>query len=326
MSAPTAGGSRAQLARLLALVPYVHSRDEVRVDEAARLLGVSAEQVVRDLNVLFLCGLPGGYPDDLIDVDIDALEDEQVIRLDNADYLARPLRLTSTEASALIVALRVLRDASDGDTAAVVDRTLAKLEIAADVGSPDRVAVTDLSPAADAPDGLRAELERATAQGNQVRLVYYVPARDEVSERVVDPFRLLTAAGATYLHAWCHRAEAPRFFRLDRIHRAEVLSSTVSAPPQPAPDLSEGFFAGAPDAATVVLRLAPEAAWVPEYYDCERVRRLRGGALEVSLRVGDPRWLERLLLRLAPHARVVRPAGIAQSVAATASAALGLYD
>ena len=53
-----------------------------------------------DLKVLFMCGLPGGYPDDLIDVDIDALEGpdglraDGVIRVSNADYLARPLRLT----------------------------------------------------------------------------------------------------------------------------------------------------------------------------------------------------------------------------------------
>ena len=47
-----------------------------------------------------MCGLPGGYPDDLIDVDLDALEGpdgvrtDGVIRVSNADYLARPLRLS----------------------------------------------------------------------------------------------------------------------------------------------------------------------------------------------------------------------------------------
>lgn len=327
MSGQALAGSRAQLARLLALVPYVHSRDEVRVEDAAEVLGVTPDQVVRDLNVLFMCGLPGGYPDDLIDVDIDALDTDgdRVIRLGNADYLARPLRLTPTEASALIVALRVLRDSADAETAAIVDRTLAKLEIAADAGSPDRVAVTDLDPAIESVGGLRPQLERAIADGRQVRLTYFVPARDEESERVVDPYRLLTSGGATYLHAWCHRAEAPRFFRLDRIQAAEVLDTAVEAPPQPAPDLSAGFFAHAPDAETVVLRLAPAAAWVPEYYDTEKVRRFRDGSVEVTLRVGDPRWLERLLLRLAPHASVVRPPEFAESLLATARGALGLY-
>ena len=112
-------------------MPYLHARDQVSLDEAAQALGVPPAQLEKDLRILFLCGLPGGYPDDLIDVDLDALEGEGVIRVSNADYLARPLRLTPTEASAIIVALRALRAGPTRDTREVVDRALAKLEAAA---------------------------------------------------------------------------------------------------------------------------------------------------------------------------------------------------
>ena len=131
MSAATAGAAKDQVGRLLRLVPYLHARDQVSLDEAARVIGVPPDQLDKDLRVLFLCGLPGGYPDDLIDVDLDALEGEGVIRISNADYLARPLRLTPTEASAIIVALRALRAGADADTRDVVDRALAKLVEAA---------------------------------------------------------------------------------------------------------------------------------------------------------------------------------------------------
>ncbi|WP_246086703.1 hypothetical protein [Nocardioides humi] len=117
MSRTPTPGARDQVARLLTLVPFLHHRDGVRLEEAATLLGTTPQQVVRDLKVLFMCGLPGGLPDDLIDVDLDAIVTEEgspvtegVIRVENADYLARPLRLTATEASAVIVALRMLRD------------------------------------------------------------------------------------------------------------------------------------------------------------------------------------------------------------------------
>ena len=105
-----------------------------------------------------MCGLPGGYPDDLIDVDLDALEDpdgDGVIRVSNADYLARPLRLTPTEASALIVALRALRDGCDDETREVVDRVLGKLETAAAEGAAPLVDVGDR---VDELAGLRAQL------------------------------------------------------------------------------------------------------------------------------------------------------------------------
>ena len=124
-------------------MPYLKARGEVRLDEAAVALGVSAEQLLKDLKVLWMCGTPGGMPDDLIDVDVAALEPEDgdgirtdgIIRVSNADYLAKPLRLTTTEATALIVALRALRSGAGDDTREVVDRALAKLEAAAAEGA-----------------------------------------------------------------------------------------------------------------------------------------------------------------------------------------------
>ena len=119
-------------------MPYLHAHGGVRLVDAARALGVTPEQVLKDLKVLFMCGLPGGYPDDLIDVDLDALESEEgelhrdgVIRVSNADYLERPMRLTPTEASAMIVALRALRAGAGAETVEIVDRVLVKLESAA---------------------------------------------------------------------------------------------------------------------------------------------------------------------------------------------------
>ena len=303
----SAGAARDQVGRLLRLVPYLHGREQVPLDEAARVIGVPPEQLDKDLRVLFLCGLPGGYPDDLIDVDLEALEGEGLIRVSNADYLARPLRLTPTEATAIIVALRALRSGAGGETRDVVDRALAKLEEAA-AGAPPLV-----DPGDDVAStlALRGQLEDAVRRGRQVRLTYYVPARDEESERVVDPHRVVSHHGVDYLDAWCHSAEAPRLFRLDRIHEANVLDSAVVTEPDAHPrDLSAGVFASG-EATLVTLHLHPEARWVEEYYSVEKVRPAGDGGSEVDLLVGDERWLQRLLLRLAPYAEVVAPAHFA---------------
>ncbi len=278
MTGPVSGGAKEQVARLLTLVPYLHSRGEVRIDEAARDLGVSAEQLVRDLRVLLMCGLPGGYPGDLIDVDLDALEDpdgDGVVRVSNADYLARPLRLTPTEASALIVALRALRDGCDDETREVVDRVLGKLETAAAEGA---ASLVDVGDRVDELASLRAQLAGAVDQKRQVRLTYYVPSRDEESARVVDPHAIVSASGYDYLDAWCHLAEAPRLFRLDRIHSAELTDAPVQTAPQPRQPLADGLFLQDGDARRVVLHLQPQARWVPDYYPVETVRRRRGGS------------------------------------------------
>jgi proteasome accessory factor C len=331
---PAVAGAKDQVARLLTLVPYLHSHPEVRLDETARAVGSTPEQVVKDLGVLFMCGLPGGFPDDLIDVDLDALEDteegglrlEGVIRVSNADYLARPLRLTPTEATAIIVALRAMRGTAGADTREVVDRTLAKLEAAAAASTPGGTPLVE--PGEDDDAGatrLRASLEDAVARGRQVRLTYYVPARDEESERIVDPRGVVTSAGVAYLDAWCHSAEAPRLFRLDRIHEAEVLDLAIETPPEAPRDLADGLFARATDTSRVTILLAPEARWVVEYYPVEEVRAQPDGSLEVDLLVADPAWLRRLLLRLAPHARVVRPADALKDFTTSVRDALRMY-
>jgi proteasome accessory factor C len=324
------GGAKDQVGRLLRLVPYLHGREQVSLEVAARALGVSPDQLDKDLRVLFMCGLPGGYPDDLIDVDLDALEGEGVIRVTNADYLARPLRLTPTEASAIIVALRVLRAGAGDDTRPVVDRALSKLEAAAAGVAPP---VVDPGDVVLPTLALRTELEGAVAAGRQVRLTYYVPARDEESERVVDPHAVVAHHGVDYLDAWCHSAEAPRLFRLDRIHEATVLDSATVTDPSETRDLSDGVFASGDEATLVTLALQPEARWVEEYYAVQAVRPHAGAgseaspdrSSEVDLLVGDERWLERLLLRLAPYARVVSPEHFAAGTAQEVKAALALY-
>ena len=326
MTASTAGTAKDQVERLLRLVPYLYARGTVRVDEAAADLDVSPTLLVQDLKVLFMCGLPGGYPDDLIDVDLDALEGEEadgVVRVSNADYLARPLQLSPTEATAVIVALRALRAGAADETREIIDRTLAKLEAASQVSADPRIDPGEVAPE---PEGeFRGVVEQAVRERRQLRLTYYVPARDQESDRVVDPRGLVAAHGHAYLDAWCHSAEAPRLFRLDRIHGATLLDEPVSTPAEPPRDLGEGLFQRSEDTTLVTVQLAPAVRWVVEYYPVEAVRPQPGGGLQVDLLVADERWLERFLLRLAPHAAVVAPQEFTESFLAKAREALNLY-
>lgn len=328
MTAAAASGAKDQVARLLTLVPYLHRRGHVRLDEAAEDLGVTSAQLLKDLKVLLMCGLPGGYPDDLIDVDLDALEGPEadgLIRVTNADYLSRPLRLTTTEATALIVALRALRAGAGDETREVVDRALAKLEAAAAEGAES----ARVDAGTDAPDTdqalLATRLQKAADQGVQVRLTYYVPSRDEQSERVVDPRGVVNADGHAYLDAWCHLAEAPRTFRLDRIESAEVLEEPIATEATAPRDLGEGFFTRDEDVTRATLLLEPAARWISEYYPVEAVREVGEGRVEVDLLVADPRWLSRLVLGQLPHARVLAPEETAATLMAAAQETLSHY-
>jgi proteasome accessory factor C len=311
----------------LALVPYIQARSEVSLEQAATDFGVRPEQIAKDLNVLWFCGLPGLGMGDLIDVDMEALEGEGVIRVSNADYLSRPLRLDSSEASALIVALRALREGSDDDVRPIVDRTLRKLEAAAGDGAALAAQVEIRLPEQQSRvDELRERLTGAVTAKRQVKLDYYVPTRDESTARVVDPLRVVSADGNTYLDAYCHLAEDQRLFRLDRISSAQVLDSPVDrhAGLQPR-DLAAGIFQPSGEELLVTLRLDRSARWVAEYYPVERSRDERGGGLTVWLRIGDPALLTRLMLRLGASAELLEPAGLAEEVRTVARQALRNY-
>ncbi|MDP9823017.1 proteasome accessory factor C [Nocardioides massiliensis] len=317
--------ARDQLARMLALVPYLQHREAVPLDQVARDLGVPAEQVVRDLNVLWFCGLPGLGMGDLIEVDMDALDGEGVVRISNADYLSRPLRLRADEASALLVALQTLRATAPADQRETVDSVIAKLAAAAEDGAAHASQVAVQVADGGAEERLRDQLEHAVAARRQVRIAYLVPSRDEVTDRVVDPFAVVRHDGQHYLRAWCHLAGGERRFRLDRIQKATVLDTPVNVPTDTAPvALDEQIFSPGPDAVPARLRLATPARWVVDYVPHDEVVEV-GDDLEVALRVADVRWLERLVLRCAPHATVLEPAEVGVRVRATAAATLELY-
>jgi proteasome accessory factor C len=321
------GTSSGRLQRLLALVPYVVSRKVVGLAETATAFGISERELVDDLNLLWCVELRSPDPYCPIDLSYEGGE----IEVSQAELMDRPLRLAVDEASALLVALRMLAEV--GHVAAVpgldegsaVSRTIAKLEAAAGEAAAPSAQVTvqvDKIVQQAALDQLRDAL----ASGHRVHLTYYVPGRDEATERDVDPMRLLVVEGRTYLEGWCRRAEAVRLFRLDRVLGLAVLPLAAEVPPEAEPkDLDQGLFRPSPEDLHVVIELGPHGRWVAEYYPCEEVTELGDGRLRVELRTPDSRWVRRLALRLGENGRIIAPASLDEQVRADAAAALAQY-
>ena len=308
-----------QLPRLLALVPYLLARPGVRLADVARDFGISEDRLRKDLNLLWVCGLPGHGPGDLIDVEF---EGETVTLIEPAG-VTRPLRLTVDEALALIVALRALAETPGLDERDAVDRALAKVEQAAGAAA---VPAGRVEIAVEGEERVLPVVQTALEQGRRLHLSYYVPARDETTERDVDPMRLLLVEGRSYLEAWCRRVEGVRLFRLDRVSDVSVLDVPSAPPAEAAPrDLAQGLFRPGPDDLLVTLALRPGAAWVADYHPCESVHEQPDGSLTVRLRARDTAWVRRLLLRLGGQGRVLAPEELAESVRADAARALSAY-
>jgi proteasome accessory factor C len=323
--APRMVTSAERLRRLLALVPYVASRRVVGLAETAATFGMTERELIDDLNLAWCVELRAPEPYCPIDL---SYEDGE-ISISQAESIARPLRLAADEASALLVALRMLADAGGGGDPAngdAVARLIAKIEDAAGTAgaASSQVAIQIDQPRAP---GVAATLNRALAERHRVHLRYYVPGRDEETERDVDPIGLHVVDGRTYLEGWCRRAEGVRLFRLDRVLAVDVLDVPASVPETAEPvDVDAGLFRARPSDLLVELELAPGAHWLAEYYPCETVTELPGGWLRVGLRTPDTTWVRRRALQLGEDVRVVAPAALAEEVSAAAAAALAQYQ
>src|SRR3970040_962524 len=150
-----------RLSRILALSPYVLSKDGVEVSEILERFGYDEAQLTRDLNTVFVCGLPGYGPGDLMEAYIDG--DEVVI--DAADYFARAPKLTSTEALSLLAAGMAIVGA--GQASPELESAVTKLSnvLMPDAGSAISVDVSG------EPETLE-RLRGAAADRNVVRITY----------------------------------------------------------------------------------------------------------------------------------------------------------
>jgi len=311
--------SQDRLPRLLALVPYLIARPGIRVDEAAADFGVSARQLRKDLELLWMCGLPGYGPGDLIDLSFEG--DTISVAFDAG--MSRPLRLTGAEATALLVALNTLLEAPGVADADAVRRAVAKIEAAAGQAQPAGVAVGLGVREGETTARSRRVVQGALQAGHALRMTYYTASKDRISERTVDPMRMLIVEGRSYLEAWCRRAEAVRLFRLDRIDEVTELDEPAAPPPYAEQtDTSAGLFRERPDHEVAQLVLAPDARWVSEYYPVERVTELDDGYLRVRMRYADESWMVRLLLGLGGDVTVEEPVALADGLRERARRAL----
>lgn len=290
----------ARLSRLLGMLPWVIAHPGAEVREVCARFGYTRAELARDLAAVFVSGLPGYGPGDLMVGYIDG--DEVVVDL--ADYFARPVRLTAAEGLALLAAGMAL--SSSGSAPAALGTAVAKL---AGVLVPDDGTLeVGLPP----PPELAGTLGEAASRGEVVRLTYTSLGRGETTVREVEPWRVFATLGNWYLSGRCRLAGGERVFRLDRIREA-VATGERFVPPA-SPPLAEVRYAPGADDVSAVIALAPAAAWVAEYYPVEVLRR-DGEQLIVRFSAPDAGVVARLLVRLGTAGLLLEGTEVAAAVA-----------
>jgi proteasome accessory factor C len=293
-----------RLSRLLVMLPWLMEKGEVPLVEVAARFELTADQVQQDLELVAMCGLPP-FVDEMIDVFVD----DGLVFVGVPRLFTRALRLTAPEGFSLLASARAAMELPGADRDGPLGRALDKLARAlTDVG-------VDTA-ASDDTTGVAIDMSQP--------MLYYSPARDERSERVIVPRHVFVDAGNWYVVADDAKSNERRTFRIDRIDsvaptgRVVPTDDPVTGPP--------GFFADA-ELPHATLRLAPAAQWILDRYPVGEVTQLNRpeGWIEVGVPVASERWLARLLIRLGPDVVVRSPKGAAQQAGDLAARMLACY-
>jgi proteasome accessory factor C len=300
------------------VVPYLVRHPGASVAEVTRLFNISERELLSDLNLLFVSGLPPYGPGDLIDVDID----EGRIWIRMADYFSRPLRLTRREALALYLRGNELLGAPGLPEAPALQSALAKLQSHLDPELPREASGRVEAAEGGRPADTLERIRRAISESDGLEIEYYSGSRDETSVRRIDPEEVFSALGNWYVVAWDHSAEDERTFRADRIK--EVRETGEQFEPRGLAGAGRPLYTRSREDIRVRIVLKDPARWVAEYYEVERTAE-RDGEIEVVLPTKQLAWVAKLLLRLGGQARVLGPEELREHTRELARKTLLLY-
>lgn len=290
--------------RLLDLVPYIKTHQGISLVELAEVFEVSTDQMISDLTTLWMCGLPGYTPLELMDLDFES----GYVTIRNAPTLARPRSITHEEGVALVLGLDVLRSGISSERIDLIE-AIASLSqrIARLVNLP-----LALSASSDISQEVTTSVKDAIAHRSGLQISYHSLYKDEISSRVILPLEILDSQGYLYLHAYCFTALDFRHFRIDRIqsaHSVEVEKPSTALPVNPE---KIGF-------SVKVVRPTRDVAERFEESNLEAGTVFKGSSF-------SQHWIARSVLASGGAVELLSPADIRSELAKRAELILNRYE
>lgn len=299
-------------ARALDLVPFVIEHPGISIEDLAKEFGVTSAQMVSDLSMIFMCGLPGYSTLELIDLSYD----DGFVSIIDPQVLDKPRNLSRSEIISLNLALDSLASLRTED-----DPLLSAIRVLQ--GKLQRT-IADATP--HIPVVQRSELkspllplcEEAVKNGSGLSISYVSASSDQHTERIILPESVHSENGYLYLRAWCYLTESTRTFRLDRIMSATAVPVSKLPKPEESLKATENFLA--------TLKVSHAAKY---FYEQNKslltIESQDEESMIVTIQLSDSEWLTRTLMGYGAAITVLAPADLAAEVRRRAQAALELY-
>ena len=292
-------------ARALDLIPYILENPGIELDSLAEKFGITQKQVLSDLEIIFLCGLPGYTPYELIDLTFE----DGIVTVIDPQVLDKPRVFTQSEAIVLNLGLSIMK-------AALRDKmTLERIETLQSKLQSKFKSISDVSIAMGNPPNFYEMIIQSIRDKSIVEIVYHSVSKDAISKKILAPKNVYVSAGNYYMSAIDLKLSQERNYRLDAITEC-VISSGVYELADLIDDSPEEFN----------FKIVTGSLFLIEKYSTlfKSVERIKGEYV-ASGRISNSEWLQRLVISNAPDLRLVEPANLAALIKERVESAIKLY-
>jgi proteasome accessory factor C len=293
--------------RLLDLVPYIVAHPGISITELAKEFSISRDEMLKDLNLLFLCGLPGYTPLELIDISFD--EESVVIR--DPQNLAAPRNLNESEALIARIALAALEE-STPKTSAAYPQIIALREKIAEAFS-SSIPASAITFTLDKERATLEVIESAIKRELDLEMTYNNVTKDSSSKRSITPISIIAEDKRTLVRAYCHSAKALRTFNLAQISEVSTKERSTRTDLERLED-SRG------SSAEVIIK-SEDSRFLSE--NASSLKELSKSCYQID--IFQPEWIVRSVLAGADSLELAKPLELRAEIAERANRALLAY-
>jgi proteasome accessory factor C len=293
----------ARTARLLDLVPYLTTHQGIAISELAKTFNTTVKEITDDLNTLWMCGLPGYTPLELIDLEFES----GFVSIRNAETLAAPRALDRAEALSIYMGLDLLNAELSNSSASLIS----EIDNLQEQLRSQLISAPQVQIEASMKSEFRALILRAIRRRGWLEITYHSAANDQITKRQVAPYELSQSGSHECLQGYCDSAKAIRNFRADRI----VDISEIADQLWPSNQVSSNQAAIQYD-----VKIHAASRQVREV-----LPQVSGDSTDATLQGFSAAWISRAILSLGGQVEVTGPTQIRAEVHARAKAALENY-
>jgi len=292
--------------RSMDLIPYVLENPGVSIAELSARFSVTQAQIESDLQLVFMCGLPGYTPYELIDV---AFEDG-VVSIIDPQVLDKPRKFSSNEIVVIALGLKILIDINQTNTTALTKLKQLSDKIAK-LGSIKSILMAgDLS-----AFPFFEIISKAISEQRVLDLQYHSLTKDEITQRKVLPEKMYFLNGSLYLSAIDTDIDSDRVFKVDLIKECKIGERVAGK------KVLESSFE-----TTVILDVQKQSRnFIERNSSIITAMQQNGDTTRVHLQVSNLEWIKLSVLSNAPGITVVSPEPLANAVKQSAGDLLALY-